>query len=93
MNAKTIKVLRGGSYIDIPWYCRSGIRYDCLPGVHSSINGFRVVKEINDGKVMKGGCYLNIPGNCRCAIRGVNNPVDHKDYIGFRVAKEIKNHE
>ena len=38
-----LRVLRGGSWLDGPWYCRSAVRYFNLPDDRYSFNGFRVV--------------------------------------------------
>lgn len=37
------RVLRGGSWNDVGYFCRSAIRYGLAPGVHSGYFGFRVV--------------------------------------------------
>ncbi|MDX2099060.1 MAG: formylglycine-generating enzyme family protein, partial [Leptolyngbyaceae cyanobacterium bins.59] len=39
---KSLRVRRGGSWIDIPWYCRSAYRDLNVAGVRSSNYGFRV---------------------------------------------------
>jgi len=40
---ESLRVLRGGSWNDNPWYCRSADRNRNHPGDSSSFNGFRVV--------------------------------------------------
>ena len=39
------RVLRGGSWFDSPWYCRSARRYFNAPAYRSSSHGFRVVSS------------------------------------------------
>jgi formylglycine-generating enzyme required for sulfatase activity len=41
-----LKILRGGSWLNDPRYCRSAIRYNLNPGYRSYIVGFRVVCEM-----------------------------------------------
>ena len=36
------RVLRGGSWRNFGWYCRSAIRFRCVPGYRYLNNGFRV---------------------------------------------------
>ncbi|MFM6253931.1 MAG: formylglycine-generating enzyme family protein, partial [Dolichospermum sp.] len=42
-NAKSYKLLRGGSWINNPDYCRSACRYSSAAGFDYSNLGFRVV--------------------------------------------------
>ena len=41
--ASPYRVLRGGSWFDFPWYCRSAYRYFDMPGNRGNHVGFRVV--------------------------------------------------
>lgn len=38
------RVLRGGSWDDVPGYCRSAFRFDGVPGLRFSVVGFRVTR-------------------------------------------------
>jgi len=40
------RVVRGGSWYNNPFGCRSSGRHDCVPTEPSTTNGFRVVMEI-----------------------------------------------
>ncbi|MBW4463918.1 MAG: SUMF1/EgtB/PvdO family nonheme iron enzyme [Pegethrix bostrychoides GSE-TBD4-15B] len=42
-DKNTVRVLRGGSWCDDPWLCRSATRVYDVAEVHNSNNGFRVV--------------------------------------------------
>lgn len=39
------KVVRGGSWLDLPWVCRSSSRFHNFPTVSESLIGFRIVYE------------------------------------------------
>ncbi|MEO0759716.1 MAG: formylglycine-generating enzyme family protein [Cyanobacteria bacterium J06648_16] len=41
----SIRVRRGGSWYDIPWYCRSASRYNYFPDIRDYDIGFRVVSS------------------------------------------------
>ena len=41
-RASQNRVLRGGSWLDIPWFCRSAVRIHSSPGNRDSYNGFRL---------------------------------------------------
>jgi formylglycine-generating enzyme required for sulfatase activity len=44
LSDKRMRVLRGGSWNNNPWYCRSANRYWLNPGYRFNVNdGFRVV--------------------------------------------------
>ena len=40
---KEYKVIRGGSYIDVPYHCRVSSRGKALPENYEKRNGFRIV--------------------------------------------------
>jgi formylglycine-generating enzyme required for sulfatase activity len=41
-RSQSEKCLRGGSWLDFPYNCRSAIRSRINPGIHYSVSGFRV---------------------------------------------------
>jgi formylglycine-generating enzyme required for sulfatase activity len=42
---RKLKLMRGGCWLNLPWYCRSAYRLKLRPGFRSGHYGFRVVRE------------------------------------------------
>ena len=47
-QSNDVRVLRGGSWNYISWYCRSAVRFDVAPVIRSNFIGFRVVFSSQD---------------------------------------------
>jgi formylglycine-generating enzyme required for sulfatase activity len=82
--------MSGGSWVFVPWYCRSATRDSFEPGLTVGDDGFRVVcnepeRSIPADKVISGGSYNSFPRSCRSACRGRVVPVNSIRDHGFRV--------
>ena len=86
-------VLRGGSWFNVPSFCRSAYRLSLLPDVRLSRIGFRVVcsqdpapsPPMLDIKVLRGGSWIHFPRGCRSAYRDYRLPDNRNDHVGFRM--------
>ncbi len=84
------RLLRGGSWLIYPRYCRSAPRNHDQPD-NANVNlGFRVVCLPGEvalrRAILRGGAWLNEnPRNCRSALRLRRQPVYANGNIGFRV--------
>ena len=45
LSDEKTRVLRGGSWFNYPWYCRSAARFRGNPGNRNDFRGFRVVRD------------------------------------------------
>jgi formylglycine-generating enzyme required for sulfatase activity len=85
------KLLRGGSWILNPRYCRSAFRNHLQPDYANGLVGFRVVclseqkKDVAVFKSVRGGSWNSIPRYCRSAYRGRTRPGVASLNVGFRV--------
>ena len=86
----THKTMSGGSWVFVPWYCRSATRDSFEPGLTVGDDGFRVVcnepeRSIPNNKVMGGGCWGSDPRDCQSAYRSSTYPDYDFFSFGFRV--------
>ena len=92
--ALILRVLRGGSWINKPGYCRSASRFYSPSDLSSTLGGFRVCRFPHPTpsimaqifRLVRGGSWINNPVNCRSAYRGNRPPATASDNVGFRVA-------
>lgn len=84
------RAYRGGSLIDVAYYCRAALRFQDSPGNWHDDIGFRpaVSPEVFGAscRVLRGGSRLGAASGCRAAYRNWNAPGVHYDSMGFRPA-------
>ena len=74
LGLRSVKVIRGGSWLYYPEDCRSAFR-DCINRDYDSNNrGLRLVRsDSSTVKVIRGGSWYDYPVNCRSANRNGDN--------------------
>ena len=90
-----LRVLRGGSWPNATFRCRSAYRDRALPVGSSSTAGFRVVRLPHPTpsimsrifRLVRGGSWFDEPQNCRSASRTSCFSTNSDDHVGFRVCR------
>lgn len=86
-----IRVPRGGSWYDNPWYLCSATRNANRPVVRNLIDGFRIVEDLPPrGCVLRGGSCVIIQGFIRSPFRLCHRPELRITFQGFRVAEDLR---
>jgi formylglycine-generating enzyme required for sulfatase activity len=92
--AQISRLVRGGSWLDLPVYCRSAYRGNYRPAYSDDLVGFRVVRiptlsiMAQISRILRGGSWFNLPQLCRSAYRLRMHPADSNGIVGFRVASQ-----
>lgn len=90
---RILRVLRGGSWLNLPGDCRSAFRNDGHPACDDGVIGFRVCCLPQPAlslmtrilRAIRGGSWFDLPQDCRSACRIRKHPVHSFDDVGFRV--------
>jgi len=91
------RLLRGGSWLYVPVYCRSAFRGRLAPDDGYVNVGFRVACDVDESgvkksgasssiRLMRGGSWYSDPWFCRSALRNWLHRASLSGDVGFRVA-------
>lgn len=81
----TTRVLRGGSWLNSPWFLRSASRFSVEPVIRNYNRGFRVTARPDTYRMFRGGAWGDGAYCARSACRYHHDSGARPFYMGFRV--------